>query len=141
MSSREVTRTPRQVFGAMVRYYREKAGLSRTELARQIHKSESLVQAIELGQRAATLDVTGDLEAVLPTDGALARLREEMGDGLGYRAYPSWLQEWAVIEREARRLRDFEPQLVPALLETADTRERSSPPAWARPTRRSTSRW
>ena len=41
MSSRETARTPRQVFGAMLRYYRERAGLSRTELARQISKSVS----------------------------------------------------------------------------------------------------
>jgi transcriptional regulator with XRE-family HTH domain len=84
MPSREPARTPRQVFGGMVRYYREQAGLSRPELARQISKSESLVQAIELGQRAATPQVTGDLETALPAGGALARLREEIGDSLGY---------------------------------------------------------
>ena len=38
-------------------------GLGRGALARQISKSVSLVQAIELGQRAATPDVTDDLEA------------------------------------------------------------------------------
>jgi transcriptional regulator with XRE-family HTH domain len=120
MPSRESARTPRQVFGGMVRYYREQAGLSRPELARQISKSESLVQAIELGQRAATPQVTGDLETALPAGGALARLREEIGDSLGYQAYPSWFQEWTLIEREAERLRGFEPMLVPGLLETAD---------------------
>jgi len=62
MSSRDAGRNPRQVFGAMVRFYRERAGLSRSELARQICKSESLVQAIELGQRAATPQVTDDLD-------------------------------------------------------------------------------
>ena len=56
--SRETARTPRQVFGAMLRYYRERAGLTRTDLARQISKSVSLIQAIELGQRAATAEVT-----------------------------------------------------------------------------------
>jgi transcriptional regulator with XRE-family HTH domain len=120
MPSRESARTPRQVFGGMVRYYREQAGLSRPELARQISKSESLVQAIELGQRAATPQVTGDLETALPAGGALARLREEIGDSLGYQAYPSWFQEWTNIEREAKRLRGFEPTLVPGLLESAD---------------------
>ena len=83
MSTRETARTPRQVFGAMLRYYRERAGLSRTELARQISKSVSLIQAIELGQRAATAEVTEDLERVLSADGALTRLRYEIGDGLG----------------------------------------------------------
>jgi transcriptional regulator with XRE-family HTH domain len=118
MVSREAGRTPRQVFGAMLRYYRERAGLSRTELARQISKSVSLIQAIELGQRAATADVTEDLERVLPVDGALIRLREEIGDGLGYQAYPSWFQEWLASEREAKKLRSFEPMLVPGLLQT-----------------------
>jgi ribosome-binding protein aMBF1 (putative translation factor) len=55
----------------MLRYYRERAGLSRPELARQISKSVSLIQAIELGQRAATTEVTEDLERVLTADGAL----------------------------------------------------------------------
>jgi transcriptional regulator with XRE-family HTH domain len=120
MPSRESARTPRQVFGGMVRYYRERSGLSRPELARLISKSESLVQAIELGQRVATPQVTGDLEAALQAGGALARLREEIGDGLGYQAYPSWLQEWALIEREAKRLRGFEPMIVPGLLQIGD---------------------
>jgi transcriptional regulator with XRE-family HTH domain len=120
MSSRETSRTPRQVFGAMLRYYRERAGLSRTNLARQISKSVSLIQAIELGQRAATADVTEDLERVLPTDGALTRLRDEIGDGLGYQAYPSWFQDWLVSEQEAKKLRWFEPMLVPGLLQTED---------------------
>jgi len=120
MTSRETGRTPRQVFGAMLRYYRERAGLSRTDLARQISKSVSLIQAIELGQRAATADVTEDLERVLPADGALTRLRDEIGDGLGYQTYPSWFQEWLVSEREAKKLRWFEPMLVPGLLQTED---------------------
>lgn len=68
MPSREPGRTPRQVFGGMLRYYREKARLSRSELARQISKSVSLVQAVELGQRTATAEVTADLEAVLPAE-------------------------------------------------------------------------
>jgi transcriptional regulator with XRE-family HTH domain len=120
MVSREPGRTPRQVFGAMLRYYRERAGLSRSGLAQQISKSVSLIQAIELGQRAATAEVTEDLERVLTADGALRQLRDEIGDGLGYQAYPSWFQEWLVSEREAKKLRLFGPLLVPGLLQTED---------------------
>ena len=120
MVPRETARTPRQVFGAMLRYYRERAGLSRADLARQISKSVSLIQAIELGQRAATADVTEDLERVLPSDGALTRLQDEIGDGLGYQAYPSWFQEWLASEREAKKLRWFGSLLVPGLLQTED---------------------
>ena len=120
MASQDPGRNPRQVFGAMVRFYREQAGLSRSELAREICKSVSLVQAIELGQRAATAEVTGDLEAALPAGGALARLRDEIGEGLGYQAYPSWFQEWALNEAQATTLRSFEPLVVPGLLQTRD---------------------
>ncbi len=116
--TRETGRTPRQVFGAMLRYHREQAGLSRPDLARQVSKSVSLIQAIELGQRAATPEVTADLERALAADGALTRLREEIGDGLGYQPYPSWFQDWVASEREARKLRLFGPLLVPGLLQT-----------------------
>jgi len=112
----------------MLRYYRERAGLSRTELARQISKSVSLIQAIELGQRAATADVTEDLERVLPADGALTRLRDEIGDGLGYQPYPSWFQDWVASEGEAKKLRWFEPLLVPACFRPRTTRGLSSAP-------------
>jgi transcriptional regulator with XRE-family HTH domain len=118
MVSREPIRTPRQVFGAMLRYYRERAELTRSELARQICKSEALIQAIELGRRAATPEVTDDLERVLSADGALMVLRNEIGDGLGYQAYPAWFQDWAHKEAEAATLRWFEPLIVPGLLQT-----------------------
>jgi transcriptional regulator with XRE-family HTH domain len=104
----------------MVRHYRERAGLSRNELARLISKSVSLIQAIELGDRAATDQVTADIETALGLNGDLMQLREEMGPGLSYQAYPSWFQEWVAYEQEAKRLRGFEPLLVPGLLETAD---------------------
>lgn len=120
MPSKENGRTPRKVFGGMVRFHREKAGVSRNELAKRICKSLSLVQAIEQGDRAATDQVTADIDAALDLGGALVQLREEMADGLGYQAYPSWFQEWLSYEQEAKRLRWFAPLLVPGLLQTAD---------------------
>ena len=92
----------------MLSYYRERAGLTRPELARHISKSVSLIQAIELGQRAATAEVTADLERVLGADGALRRLRDEMGNGLSYQVFPAWFQDWALKEAEALTLRWFE---------------------------------
>lgn len=120
VQSRNSGRSPRQVFGGMVRFYREKAGLSRPEAARQICKSVSLLQAIELGQRTATLDVTRDLESALHAEGALMQLRDEMAEALGYQAFPAWFQDWAIKEGEAAALRTFEPLIVPGLLQTGD---------------------
>ena len=120
MQSRSSGRSPRQVFGGMVRFYRERAGLSRPETARQICKSESLVQAIELGQRTATLEVTRDLESALHAEGALVQLRDELAEALGYQAFPAWFQDWALKEAEATTLRTFQPLIVPGLLQTED---------------------
>lgn len=112
--------TPRQVFGAVLRHHRERAGLSRPELAGRIHKSVSLIQAIELGDRVATPDVVTDLEAVadLNTDGVLIMLRRRFGDSLNYQAIPVWFADWVCNERVAVRLRGFEPLVVPGLLQT-----------------------
>jgi transcriptional regulator with XRE-family HTH domain len=104
----------------MVRYYREQAGLSRSELAKRICKSPSLIQAIELGARTATQEVTADMEAALGAGGALAHLREEMSDGLRYQVFPSWFADWPDKEAGASQLRSFEPLVVPGLLQTED---------------------
>ncbi len=113
-------RNPRQVFGSMVRFYREKAGLSKAELGRRICKSESLVEAIELGHRPATEPVTLDLEATLDSGGALAQLRDQMRNVLSYQAFPAWFQDWALKEALATSLRWFEPLVVPGLLQTEE---------------------
>jgi transcriptional regulator with XRE-family HTH domain len=110
---------PHRVLGKMVRFYREQAGLSRAEVAGRICKSVPLVQAIELGERSATDQVASDLDAALSAGGALAKLREEMRNGLGYQVFPAWFQEWAQKEAEAATLRYFQPLVVPGLLQTA----------------------
>jgi transcriptional regulator with XRE-family HTH domain len=116
--SGEPGRTPPQVFGAMVRHYREKAGLTRAQAAAGICKSVSLAEAIERGERVATEDVTADLDRVLGAGGDLIRLRAELGDGMSYQPFPAWFQDWARdIEPQAKRLRWFEPNLVPGLLQ------------------------
>jgi transcriptional regulator with XRE-family HTH domain len=106
----------------VLRHYRERAGLTRQELAARIHKSASLIQAIELGDRIATREVTADLDGVpeLKTDGVLTLLRGEFSESLNYQALPSWFQDWASNEAAATRLRWFEPLLVPGLLQTED---------------------
>jgi transcriptional regulator with XRE-family HTH domain len=113
-------RNPRQVFGSMVRFYRDKAGLSRAETGRRIFKSEALIEAIELGHRPATEAVTLDLESALKAGGALVKLREEMRNVLSYQVFPAWFQDWALKEAEATTLRHFQPLVVPGLLQTED---------------------
>jgi transcriptional regulator with XRE-family HTH domain len=121
MPARENAQSPRHVLGRMVRYYRGKAGMSRPEVAAAICKSVSLVESIERGERVATEDVTADLDRVLGAGGDLIQLREEMAEGISYQPFAAWFQDWVEdIEPRARRLRTFEPNLVPGLLQTED---------------------
>jgi transcriptional regulator with XRE-family HTH domain len=121
MSARENAQSPRHVLGRMVRYYRGKAGMSRPEVAAAICKSVSLVESIERGERVATEDVTADLDRVLGAGGDLIQLREEMAEGISYQPFAAWFQDWAdEIEPRAKRLRWFEPNVVPGLLQTED---------------------
>ena len=45
------TRTPEGVFGAELRYYRERSGLSQTELAALVNVSHDVISKIETSNR------------------------------------------------------------------------------------------
>lgn len=114
--------SPLRVFGAELRHYRTKAGLSQEQLGARVYCSGDLIGKVENGQRAPTEEFTAACDAVaeLGTGGALGRLRGLLGDSLKQRAYPGWFARWPEKEASARTLRWFEPLLVPGLLQTED---------------------
>jgi transcriptional regulator with XRE-family HTH domain len=114
--------TPQGVFGAELRYYRERASLSQTELAALVNVSHDVISKIETGDRPPAKDFPERLDAVPPLDtsGALTRLWKNLRKGLRHRAMPGWFRPWAHIEAEATILRWYEPMLVPGLLQTEE---------------------
>jgi transcriptional regulator with XRE-family HTH domain len=112
--------SPLRVFGAELRHYRTRAGLSQDQLGARVYCSGDLVGKIENGQRAPARKFTADCDEIpeLDTRGALMRLWEHLQDHMRYRAYPGWFHDWPGKEAEARTLRAFEPLLVPGLLQT-----------------------
>jgi transcriptional regulator with XRE-family HTH domain len=111
---------PRRVFGAMLRYYRTRAGLSQEELGTRIYLSDDMIGKVESGRRTLREEHTAACDTELNTGGALSELREQLKDMLKMRAYPGWFQEWPVKEAEATALRWYEPLMVPGLLQTED---------------------
>ncbi len=109
--------TPQAIWGRELRFYRERAGLTQTELAQRIKYSDSLISSIETGQAPATEDFAKAADRELDTDGALSRL-------LDWRKaappYPSWFVDWIPAEEKAVLLRSFEVALIPGLLQTSD---------------------
>ncbi len=112
--------TPRQVFGAMLKFYRSKAGLTQDQLATLAHVSGKLISAYENGWRVPTRPTTADIDSVaeLGTHGALIALWDQFEHGMNYQAYPDWFQDWPEREAAATTLRGYESSVVPGLLQT-----------------------
>src|SRR5580693_10172333 len=113
--------TPAGVFGAELRYYRTRAGLSQKDLASRANVSHDVISKIETGERPPAEDFPPRLDAVpdLDTRGALTRLWDHLKKGQKQRLH-GWFQEWADIEAQATVLRWYEPLVVPGLLQTED---------------------
>ena len=113
--------TPEGVFGAELRYYRTRAGLSQKDLASRANVSHDVISKIETGERPPAEDFPPRLDAVpdLDTRGALTRLWDHLKKGQKQRLH-GWFQEWADIEAQATVLRWYEPLVVPGLLQTED---------------------
>ncbi len=114
--------SPLRVFGAELRHYRTRAGLSQEQLGGRVYCSGDLVGKIENGQRAPMEGFAAACDAIpeLGTGGALTRLRALLGNYLKQRAYPGWFHRWPDKEATAKTLRTFELVAVPGLLQTED---------------------
>ena len=120
LESNPLKGTPRAVFGAMLRHYRVRAGLTQDQVGAFAHVSGKLISAYENGRRVPTRPTTVDIDSVaaLNTHGALTELWDQFEEGMNYQAYPYWFQDWPEKEAAATTLRWFEPLLVPGLLQT-----------------------
>jgi transcriptional regulator with XRE-family HTH domain len=114
--------SPLRVFGAMLRFYRSRAGMSLDQLGRLVYMSGDMIGKIEAGHRTPSEQLVEALEALpdLATGGALAELRDTLRDHLKQRPYPGWFADWLDKEARAVTLRSFQPLLVPGLLQTED---------------------
>ncbi|MEO3776786.1 helix-turn-helix transcriptional regulator [Micromonospora sp. B11E3] len=92
------------------------AEVSQEGLATLIRWSPSTVAAIETGRRRPTMEFAIAADEALGTGGLLAGLLEEPER----RAGPPWFESWPGHEQRAVRLRNFEPCLVPGLLQTEE---------------------
>lgn len=103
-------------FGAEVRYWREKAGLSQEALAAKVYCSPSLVAYIEQALRAPSKKFAECADEVLRTDGEFARMWPLVRRS-GFAAY---FEEIARLERLATELSYFDTMVIPGLLQTAE---------------------
>ncbi|MFD8964528.1 Scr1 family TA system antitoxin-like transcriptional regulator [Streptomyces sp. NPDC059568] len=103
-------------YGKLVKLHRERAGLTQPELATAVGYSYEQVASIEQGRRPAKSAFTDAAEVVLNAGGNLAALQ----DDVDLAKLPAFFQDFAGIETEAVSRYDFDPMLIPGLLQTEE---------------------
>ncbi|WP_077798846.1 helix-turn-helix transcriptional regulator [Streptomyces sp. JHA26] len=106
-----------EFFGTELKRRREDAGITQVELGARVFVSGGYIGQFEQAIRKPQLDVAQRIDAVLQTDGIFERLCRKLIDDPRYADYFAAVAE---LERTAVAILDFEPSVVPGLLQTPD---------------------
>lgn len=123
MTFKPQTLTPylsaRHYFGAEQRRHREAAGLSLVQLAGIVNSSKSALARIETAELMPPPDLPARLDAAFGTDEHFHGLYE-----LAKReAHPDQYRRFMDFEAQAEVIENYEPQVVPGLLQTREYAE------------------
>jgi transcriptional regulator with XRE-family HTH domain len=112
--------SPHLLLGKMLAYYRTRAGLTPEQLGALVYLSGSQIRKVENGNRTLTPDLAKACENIreLGCNGALTELLDLLSEQLKRRPFPGWFEDWPEKEAQAKRLRTFQPLVVPGLLQT-----------------------
>jgi Domain of unknown function (DUF5753)/Helix-turn-helix domain len=119
----------RILLGSELRRLRERAGVPSTTAAKSIGGSESKISRMELGRsgfKEADVAILLSLYGITDEEErdqllSLARRANQPGWWHSYGdVLPSWFQSYIGLEQAAGRIRTYEPQFVPGLLQTED---------------------
>ncbi|MER7047241.1 helix-turn-helix domain-containing protein [Streptomyces jumonjinensis] len=105
-----------EFFGTELRRRREEAKLTQAEVGAAVFVSGGYIGQFETAIRKPQLDVAQRLDALLQTGGFFERLWRKLIDSS---AYASYFRAAAELEALATYIYDFEPALVPGLMQTA----------------------
>lgn len=99
-------------FGAELRHYRERAGLTQEELAARVPWSASAIAKIERGERLPPEGFGAACDRVFGLDGPLSRLETLT------HAAPNWFTQFVTLEAQAVKISMWDMRVVPGLLQT-----------------------
>ncbi|MFI9081665.1 Scr1 family TA system antitoxin-like transcriptional regulator [Streptomyces sioyaensis] len=104
-----------KTFGAVVKAFRERAGLTQEGLALLVRFSPQTVASIEQGRRLPPPDFIERAEEALDAFGVLRAAAVHLARKPGIAA---WFRQWAALEERAISLYTYECRLIPGLLQT-----------------------
>ena len=106
--------SPLALFGAELRFLRERAGLSQDQAGARANYSGSHLGSIERAEEMPVRKLAVAMDRALNGDGVLQRLWDGL---LKHSVHPPWF-DWPSHEADAALLRSFELALVYGLLQT-----------------------
>jgi transcriptional regulator with XRE-family HTH domain len=106
-----------QRWGAELRRLRELTGRTQSDLGKSALMAKATVSAFERGQRTPRRDHAEALDTALSTGGALLQLWAELHDQTHI---PEWFRDVLLLERKAEGISEYEPVIIPGLLQTVD---------------------
>jgi transcriptional regulator with XRE-family HTH domain len=111
----QVPESVRRRFGQELRKLRVQAGLTQEDLASAVPMSQSMLSAVERGTKSTTKSQISRIDQVLNTKGKLLRRWDVLsqGDGLA-----EWFRGIVPVERESTEIKEYQPLVVPGLLQT-----------------------
>lgn len=115
----ETAATTADVFGEVLRYFREEARLTQKALAQHIPCDRSQIAHIEAGARVPQDDFVKTCDRVLGTNGALMRLWVRI-DWYPDVEHPDWFKRRAEMDEVAVAVRQYQVQTIPGLLQTEE---------------------
>ncbi|GHA11364.1 helix-turn-helix domain-containing protein [Streptomyces purpurascens] len=104
-----------EFFGTELKRRREDAGITQVELGSRVFVSGGYIGQFEQAIRKPQLDVAQRIDGVLQTDGIFERLCRKLIDD---KRYADYFAEVLELERQATAISEFEPSVVPGLLQT-----------------------
>ncbi|CAM5260029.1 XRE family transcriptional regulator OS=Streptomyces alboniger OX=132473 GN=CP975_11920 PE=4 SV=1 [Streptomyces alboniger] len=111
--------TSADLFGEVLRHFREAALLTQDGLAKEIPCDRSHVARVEAGTRVPQDTFAKKCDEVLGTGGVLARLWGKV-DWYPQVEHPDWFERRARMDAEAVAVRAYQTQVIPGLLQTPD---------------------
>jgi transcriptional regulator with XRE-family HTH domain len=109
------SQSTRAMYGAELRYQRERAGMSQEELGAAMFVSGAFVGQLEVGLRRMRLEYAKAVDEILGTDGFFVRNLEAARKS----PYEAHFADVVDFEGLAATIKDWAPVLVPGLLQTA----------------------
>jgi len=109
--------TASERFGAELRRLRVHAGFSQQKIQEETLISQSKVSDLELGKVRPKRDEAEALDALLTKDGSLIVIWDNL-----FRSYepPEWYRKLPLLEQRAIEIQEYQPLLVPGLVQTED---------------------